>query len=94
MNNRGLKTGTTTTTKIAFTVSSESPNYLGIDLTKDTKDLGSENDKALSREMKESLNKRRDLSQCSLFADSTFANSRAREDVLVPAKSIMAVLSQ
>lgn len=65
------------------------PNYLGINLAKAMKHY-----KALLREIKESLNERRDRSQSSLFADSTLGNSPTRRNVSITPVSIMAVLLQ
>ena len=46
---------------ISFTIATERINYLGINLPKETKDLYTENYKTLMKEMKDDINRWRDI---------------------------------
>ena len=49
---------------VSFTITSKRIKYLGINLPKETKDLYSENDKPLMKEIKDDTNRWKDI-QCS-----------------------------
>jgi hypothetical protein len=55
---------------LPFTTASKTIEYLGINLTKETKDLFNENHKPLKREIKKDIRRWKDL-LCSWIVEST-----------------------